>query len=152
MNIEQRLQRLEDVREIEQLKFQYASYCDDNYNSEGIASLFTEDGSWVVDGEGGSMRGHAEIKAHFKALPAHISWALHFVTQPQIDISEDGQSATGRFYLFCVCTIDGEAVVLTLNYTNKFRKQNGKWLFEELRGRTHQVSNWDQAWVKQPFR
>lgn len=152
MSIEQRLQRLEDERAIEQLKFQYAAYCDDKYNPEGIASLFTEDGVWVVDGEGGSMNGHAEIKAHFTALSTHIPWALHFITQPRVVVAEDGLSATGYFYLLCLCTIGEDAVILTLNYTNQFRKVNGKWLFKELRGRTHQVSNWDQAWVKQRFR
>ncbi|KQT31224.1 hypothetical protein ASG29_14710 [Sphingomonas sp. Leaf412] len=152
MTIEQRLQRLEDIRAIERLKYDYAAFCDDGYDAEGIAGLFTEDGSWVVDGEGGSMNGRAEIAAHFRALPAHITWALHFVTQPRVDIADDGQSATGRFYLLCLCTIDGDAVVLTLNYTDRFEKRDGRWMFTELRGRTHQVSNWDQAWVKQRFR
>lgn len=152
MDLEQRLQRLEDERAIEQLKYQYAAYCDNKYDPEGIASLFAEDGVWVVDGEGGSMNGHEEIKAHFRALSAHIPWALHFITQPRVVLADDGQSATGYFYLLCLCTIGEDAVILTLNYTNQFVKQNGKWLFKELRGSTHQVSNWDQGWVKQRFR
>jgi uncharacterized protein (TIGR02246 family) len=152
MTLEQRLQRLEDIRAIEQLKYQYAAYCDDHYNPEGIAALFTADGRWVVDGEGGSMDGHEQIKKHFKALSGHIPWALHFITQPRVDLHDDGISATGYFYLLCMCTIGQDAVILTLNYTNQFLKQNGKWLFKELRGKTHQVSNWDQGWVKQKFR
>ena len=44
---------LEDVRAIEQLKYRYAAFCDHRYDPEGIASLFVEDGEWVVDGEGG---------------------------------------------------------------------------------------------------
>lgn len=152
MDIEKRLQQLEDVRAIEQLKYQYAKYCDDRYDPEGIASLFTKDGRWVVDGEGGSMNGHEEIKAHFKALSTHIPWALHFITQPRVELHPDGQRATGCFYLLCMCTIGKDAVILTLNYTDQFVKRDGKWLFQELRGKTHQVSNWDQGWVKQRFR
>lgn len=152
MDIEKRLQQLEDVRAIEQLKYQYAKYCDDRYDPEGIASLFTKDGRWVVDGEGGSMNGHEEIKAHFKALSTHIPWALHFITQPRVELHPDGQRATGYFYLLCMCTIGKDAVILTLNYTDQFVKRDGKWLFQELRGKTHQVSNWDQGWVKQRFR
>lgn len=152
MDIEQRLQRLEDVREIEALTYKYAAYCDDKYDPEGIASCFTEDGVWVVDGEGGSSNGRGEIKAHFTELSKHIPWALHFITQPRTEVDPDGESATCRCYLLCMCTIGEDAVILTLNYTNKYVKQNGQWLFKELRGRTHQVSNWDQGWVKQRFR
>lgn len=158
-DLARRLERLEDLRAIEQLKFTYAGYCDDGYNPEGIASLFTETGAWVVDGEGGSMVGHEEIKAHFRALSTKITWAQHYMIAPVIDLAEDGQSAVGTFYLLCLCTIEAvddpsgkDAVILTLKYTDQFVKRDGRWLFQELKGLTHQVSNWDQGWVKQQFR
>lgn len=154
-----RLTKLEDVRAIEQLKYRYAGYCDNSYDPEGIASLFTEDGRWVVDGEGGTMTGHEEIKAHFSALSEKITWAQHYMIAPKIEVSEDGQSATGVFYLLCLCTIERtndpaekDAVILTLNYIDQFVKRDGTWYFQELLGKTHQVSDWDQGWVKQQFR
>jgi len=157
--LEQRLSRLEGVRAIEQLKYRYAGYCDNSYDPEGIASLFTADGRWVVDGEGGSMTGHEEIKAHFRALSKKITWAQHYMIAPRVELAEDGQSATGYFYLLCLCTIERtndpaqqDAVILTVNYVDQFVKRDGNWYFQELLGRTHQVSNWDQGWVKQPFR
>jgi hypothetical protein len=157
--LERRLARLEDVRAIEQLKYVYAGYCDDGYNPEGIASLFTEDGRWIVDGEGGSMTGHEEIKRHFRALSEKITWAQHYMIGPKVEVAEDGLSAVGQFYLLCLCTIEAvddpagkDAVILTLNYTDTFVKRGSRWLFQELAGRTHQVSNWDQGWVKQQFR
>ena len=85
--------------------------------------------------------------------------AIHFVTAPRVEIAADGQKATGYFYLLCLATIESnedpakkDAVILTLNYTDQFVKRDGRWYFQELRGRTHQVSNWDQGWVKQRFR
>jgi len=154
-----RLGRLEDVRAIEQLKYRYAGYCDNSYDPEGIASLFVDDGRWVVDGEGGTMTGHEEIKAHFRALSEKITWAQHYMIAPRVEVADDGQSATGWFYLLCLCTIERtddpaekDAVILTLNYTDQFVKRGGTWYFQELLGRTHQVSDWDQGWVKQPFR
>ncbi|QLQ11586.1 MAG: nuclear transport factor 2 family protein [Nocardioidaceae bacterium] len=154
-----RLARLEDVRAIEQLKYTYANFCDNAYDPEGIASLFTEDGRWVVDGEGGSMVGHEEIKAHFRALSEKITWAQHYMLNPRVEVADDGRSATGLFRLLCLCTIERtddpsekDAVLLTVNYTDKFVKRDGAWYFEELVGKTHQVSNWDQGWVQQPFR
>jgi len=41
--LEQRVQALEDVNAIRHLKARYAAYCDDQYNPEGLAALFTED-------------------------------------------------------------------------------------------------------------
>ena len=50
-DVEQRLQMVEDVEAIKKLKYQYCAYCDDNYNADWIANLFTEDAIW----EGGTF-------------------------------------------------------------------------------------------------
>ena len=155
----QRLDHLEDVRAIEQLKYRYAALCDDGYDADGIASCFTEDGRWVVDGEGATLDGREAIRQHFAQLSHRIPWGLHFVTAPQIRIDEDGRTATGTFYLLCLCTIassddsdEKDAVFLTITYFDHFVKQGDSWLFAELSGQTHQVSDWRQGWVAQPFR
>ena len=44
--IERRLQVLEDAEAIRNLKARYAALCDNQYDAEGIASLFTEDAVW----------------------------------------------------------------------------------------------------------
>ena len=154
-----RLTALEDIRAIEQLKYEYAGYCDDAYNPDGIAGLFVEDGEWIVDGEGATLSGREAIRAHFAALSSKITWAQHYMIAPKVQLSDDGTTATGTFYLLCLCTIERtndphekDAVILTLNYRDTFVKRDGRWFFKELIGRTHQVSDWDQGWVKQPFR
>jgi uncharacterized protein (TIGR02246 family) len=158
-DIKARLSALEDVRAIEQLKYEYAGYCDNAYDPDGIAGLFVEDGEWIVDGEGATLSGRDAIRTHFAALSEKIIWAQHYMIAPKVQVAPDGQTATGVFYLLCLCTIEqtdapGEfdAVILTLNYRDKFVKRDGRWYFQELIGKTHQVSNWDQGWVKQQFR
>ncbi|MEQ8718279.1 MAG: nuclear transport factor 2 family protein [Acidimicrobiales bacterium] len=157
--LERRLGELESVREIQELKYQYAAYCDDNYDPDGIASLFTEDGRWIVDGVGGNNEGREEIREHFRALSGPIPWALHYMIAPSITINPDGDSATGTFYLLCLATIartddpsEFDAVLITIQYTDKFLRQDGTWLFEELMGKTHHVSDWTEGWVRQPLR
>ena len=44
--IERRLQALEDAEAIRNLKARYAALCDNQYDADGIASLFTEDAVW----------------------------------------------------------------------------------------------------------
>ena len=41
-DIERRLKVIEDIEEIKRLKARYCAYCDDNYDADGIASLFIE--------------------------------------------------------------------------------------------------------------
>ncbi len=41
-----------DIEQIKQLKHRYCAYCDEQYDPDGIASLFTEDGVW----DGGPFR------------------------------------------------------------------------------------------------
>ena len=44
--LEQHVQVLEDVNAMHNLKARYAAYCNDQYNPDGIASLFTADAVW----------------------------------------------------------------------------------------------------------
>ena len=39
--LEERLQRIEDIEAIRLLKHRYCAFCDDNYDADGIAALFT---------------------------------------------------------------------------------------------------------------
>ena len=50
-SIEQRLRRLEDEAAIKVLKARYCEFCDNDYDPDGIASLFIETGVW----DGGFM-------------------------------------------------------------------------------------------------
>jgi SnoaL-like domain len=157
--LERRLQRLEDIKQIELLKYRYAAFCDDGYDPDGIASLFIENGRWIVDGVGGHNENREEIRAHFDALSGAIPWAQHYMINPNVVVAPDGQSATGWFHLLCLATIvrtgdpnSFDAVVLTIQYTDKFVKVNGGWFFEELLGKTHYVSDWTEGWVNQPVR
>ena len=58
MNLEdlaRRVQVLEDIEAIKKLKARYCAYCDNNYDADGLASLFTEDAIW----DGGERLGRS---------------------------------------------------------------------------------------------
>ena len=63
--LEQRVQALEDINAIRHLKARYAAYCDDHYNPEGIAALFTEDAVWESQGLG-RFEGRDDIREFFR--------------------------------------------------------------------------------------
>jgi hypothetical protein len=138
-SLEQRVSRLEDVLAIQTLKYQYAAYCDSGYDLDGLCSIFVPDGRWVAKGYGDYV-GHAQIRDYFAELSKTVADVLHYVTSPRIQIADDSQSATGRFYLLCLCKQRRREdpavtypVIIVGTYDDQFVKSDGRWLFRELR-------------------
>ena len=107
--LERRVKVLEDVEAIRALKARYCAFCDDGYDADGIAGLFTEDAVWD-----GGVRGRAEgregIRAFFQRAPLRLPFAIHMVMNPVIEV--DGDAARGTWYLFQPCTFaDGDRAV-----------------------------------------
>ena len=73
-DLERRIKALEDIEEIKKLKARYCAYCDDSYDADGIAALFTEDAVWD-----GGIRGRAEGRQDIRD-----------------DLADRGQRAPGR--------------------------------------------------------
>src|ERR1700760_2863105 len=66
--IERRLQVLEDAEAIRNLKARYAALCDNQYDADGIANLFTEGAVWESPGLG-RFEGREAIR---KFLPGSL--------------------------------------------------------------------------------
>lgn len=156
--LEKRLARLEDIQAIKELKHQYAVYCDEGYDADGFTSLFVEDGVWESNAFG-VYSGREAIHGFIAGLQQEILWALHYMVNPIIDVSDDGLRARGRWILLepgTMAPLEGsgerDAVLITANYEDEFVKVDGEWRFKKVKAHFHQVSNLDQGWVRQPFR
>lgn len=159
LELEQRLNQLEDIEAIKKLKYTYALCLDEGYDGDKVAELFVEDGLWSISGVGGTAKGKEGIRQHTNNLGRDIRWGQHNILAPVIEIAPDGLSAVGKFNLICLLTMgtseglnDDEAYVLSGKYKDKFVKIDGKWYFEELIGSIEQSSPWSEGWVKQPFK
>lgn len=158
IELEQRLNQLEDIEAIKILKYTYALCLDEGYDGDKVAELFVEDGLWSISGVGGTAKGRDGIRQHTNNLGRDIRWGQHNILAPVIEIAPDGLSAVGKFNLICLLTMgtsegsDDEAYVLSGKYKDKFVKIDGKWYFEELIGSIEQSSPWSEGWVKQPFK
>src|SRR5262245_66436627 len=75
--LEQRVWALEDVNAIRHLKTRYAAYCDDHYNPDGIAALFTAGAVWESQGLG-RFEGREAIRALFRGASHIFSFAIHY--------------------------------------------------------------------------
>ena len=127
-----KVQWLVDIEEIKQLKARYAAACDDDYDSEAIAGLFTADAVWD-----GGMMGFAETREGIREFFANASnlvgFAIHGLSNPIIDV--DGDEATGRWYLFQPMTMKGteSAFWFCARYEDRYVRTEEGWKFQHVK-------------------
>ena len=134
--IEQRLQAIEDIEAIRNLKAAYCCACDDDHNPHGVVPLFVPDGVWRAAGISHCV-GHAQIHEYFNAI--HTSGSIrnsaHNVMNPQIAV--DGDQATGHWRLIMLYTGQGAEGELSWHriigtYDDKYVRTREGWRFQEL--------------------
>ena len=142
-----RVRRLEDIEALKQLKHRYAAFCDQDYDPDGLAPLFTENAIW----DGGMMgryEGREAIRKFFSEAHTVVPFAIHHVTNPIIEI--EGDRATGRWYLWQPCTFSpaGEALWMAGRYFDEYRREDGVWRFEHVRIELRMLSPYDAGWAR----
>ena len=133
--LEAQVARLTAIEDIKQLKATYAEHCDHNYNPDGIASLFVEDGVWDGGPSFGRHEGRAKIHDFFSQISGDIVLAAHLSMNPIIAV--DGDTATGKWRLLCPCTVtteSGENVArwILAQYDEEYEKRDGRWMYRTL--------------------
>ena len=122
--------RLEDIELIKQLKHRYCRFLD-TADAEGLRSTLTED--IVVDYVGASYHFHAEGRDEVVRLlnaAFHEDFVgVHTVHQPEIEVSDDGQSAQGRWTLtdWAVDLRTGIETSGACMYRDEYVREDGEW-------------------------
>ncbi len=150
MTHEDRVQWLYDVERIKQLKHRYCAFCDEGYDPEGIASLFTENGVWE-GGPFGRAETRAGIREFFAAISGQVAFANHYVSNPVIEV--DGDRASGRWDLWQPMVMGDEPAALWLvaKYRERYVRAGDEWLFELLELDVRALSPYEQGFAKQRF-
>lgn len=128
-----RIQVLEDIEAIKQLKAEYADACDDMYNPRRMRDLFTKDAVWDGEKEGfGKYVGLDEVCGFFAAAKDSLKFGVHFFLQPRIKIKSKTE-AEGVFYLWQTSTmVSGKDIFLAGKEYDTYRKENGKWKMSKM--------------------
>ncbi len=149
-DLERRLRVLEDIEAIKKLKARYCAYCDNNYDADGIAALFTEDAVWD-GGNFGRYEGREAIRTFFRGAPRIFPFAIHQVMNPIIEV--EGEQAKGQWYLFQPATLaeGNQAVWLAARYEEEYVKVESEWKFKRLKVFPSFLTPYDQGWVKKRF-
>ena len=148
--MERRLQSLEDAEAIRNLKSRYAALCDDNYDADGIAALFTEDATWDSPGLG-RFEGRDAIRGFFRGAAGIFSFAIHYSLNGQIYV--DGDTARAQWYLFMPCTVaDGNRAMWRASIDHeRYQRVDGSWLFSEKRSEPLMNVPFDEGWAQRRF-
>ena len=154
-SLEARIGRLEAVEEIRVLKARYADVCDTGYDPERMAPFFTDDAVWDGGERFGRYEGLDAIRGFFAGVSSQITWALHYMVAPAIEVADDLETAIGSWYLWQPCTVVGEqgpqAVWLTGLYADRYRREEDGWRFSEVVLDCQTVSPFEDGWVRRPF-
>jgi len=148
--IERRLQALEDAEAIRNLKAHYAALCDDHYNADGIAALFTEDATWDSPGLG-RFEGREAIRGFFRGAADIFSFAIHYSLNGQIHV--DGDTARAQWYLFMPCTVaDGNRAMWRASIDHEqYARVNGVWMFRAKRSEPLMNTSFERGWASARF-
>ncbi len=146
-NLEARIRGLEDIEALKQLKARYAAYCDDDYDADGLAPLFTEDAIWD-GGVMGRYEGREAIREFFSSADRAVSFAIHHVTNPILEL--DGERATGRWYLWQPCTFaqTDQALWMAGRYEDVYRREEDVWRFEQVTVLLRMLSPYEAGWAR----
>ena len=145
-----RVQVLEDIEAIKKLKARYCAAADQR-DEDAFVGCFTADATWD-GGDFGRYQGQEAIREFFRSIPNALSYAVHYVMNPQIEV--DGERATGRWYLLEPCTmLEGgeQAVWGAAFYEEEYVKTEDGWKMSNLILAPTFWSPFDQGWVKQRF-
>lgn len=86
--LERRLQGLEDGEAIRNLKARYAARCDQQYDADGTAALFTEYVLWESPGLG-RFNGREASRSFFWGASEIFSFAIDYSLNGQIEVHCD---------------------------------------------------------------
>lgn len=149
-----RIQILEDIESIKDLKALYAEVCDDKYNPKRMADLFTDDAVWDGGDHFGVHHGRSAVIKFFAGVSDTIVFARHYFVQPRLKV--DGRDlATGSWYMWMVGTFRGnkgdKAVFFAGIEEEVYQKVNGKWFFKKLKLHSDFITPYEEGWHKSPF-
>ena len=149
-DIEWRLRVLEDIEEIKRLKARYCAFCDDSFNLEALATVYTEDAYWEM-ARYGTAQGRDQILVMMSGSPQRTPFVVHMVMNPIIEV--DGDKATGVWYLFMARThAEGDQAVWgSARYDEEYTRVGGEWKISRQKVTENFRTPFDQGWAKKRF-
>ncbi len=162
--LQARIQRLDDIKQIEQLQ-KIFGYYQDYGEWQKIVDLFTENGPSVEEADRGVYAGKDGVRRYFLELmgngarpPRPGLLSILFQLQGVVTVNPDGQTASGRWYGMgmeakpIASLHEGELRQTWINgiYENEYVKEDGKWKIKKLHFYLTFRTPYEDGWLKVP--
>lgn len=121
-DVARRLERIEAYEEIRQLAARYALALDSR-DMKAMAALFVDD---VKTADGGV--GRDALAEWFDGLMRPFTTTFHLIGNHIIDLVDETH-ATGVVYCRPEHEVDGEWIVMPMQYWDRYEQQDGHWYF-----------------------
>lgn len=145
MSLEQRIENLEHLEAIRQLKHRYLNSCDLK-DVEAIRQCFAG-GEVLIDYAAiGTFSHRDDFIEVFQKMACHVHVIdLHHGANPEIEL--DGEEATGRWalYYFNIDGRTGASQQLGGFYQDRYRCVDGQWLIVETKFLPHSLKRMPAA-------
>ena len=153
-----RLQRVEDIAEIQRLKAEYGRLTDARYDRGGvverselerlageITNLFSADAVWDAGKGLGIATGREQIYQRF--CEPTLLFSQHYFVKPEIAV--DGDQARGRWDILAPCTTRDHRAVWMAGYEDdEYVRIDGRWLHSAMRLTVIFMAPHDKGWAK----
>ena len=160
--LQARITRLEDIKQIEKLQRMYGYYLD--YNEyQKVVDLFSDNVESVEISDYGVYKSKKGVKRFYLELlggkPPRVGGLfIGMIMQGVVDIDQSGKTAKGRWYCMMIeakSTLslhEGELRQLWGNgiYENEYVKENGKWTFKKVFFFLNFRTPYEDGWLKVP--
>ncbi len=163
--LQARIQRLDDIKQIEQLQKIYGYYQD--YGEwQKIVDLFADNDPSVEEADRGVYKGKEGVRRYYVDLlgggpsrPQRPGWlSILFQLQGVVTVNADGKTAMGRWYGMgmeakpIASLHEGELRQTWINgvYENEYVKEDGKWKIKKLHFNLTFRTPYEDGWLKVP--
>ena len=91
-----------------------------------------------------------------EAAQTDITWTLHYMVSPKVELGEDGVTATMSWYLWELANMRGKqgelkAVWVGGTYDSQLVKREGRWFFAHVWLNLKLATPFDKGWADSPL-
>jgi ketosteroid isomerase-like protein len=127
MSLVARVQALEDLEEIRQLRFSYHDYLNRD-QFERMSALYCDDASVRIDYVA-HARGIEEIHAFFLNIPRTLSFIKQFTHNHLVELK--GDEASGIAYMDARYASDGQSIMVAGRFDETYSRTSAGWRISE---------------------
>ena len=154
--LEQKVQQLLDIEAVKNLIATYARGADRNNDPEIMAPLFSDDAVWECEGFGRYQGREAIANGLSETGQNDITWTLHYMISPTVQINDDGLSGSGHYYLWELANMRGQSGSIEAcwaggTYDVELVKRGERWFFHHMRLNLKLITPYDKGWKDGPI-